>query len=72
MASYSNGLSNVLFGEEREELIMIGYGIKWKCEQPFQATDTEAAYSIAFGQGTVLVVCSSVFHRVIHDRGYDN
>jgi len=43
MASYGNGLSNVLCGEERERLIMINYDIKWKCEQPFQATDTEAA-----------------------------
>jgi hypothetical protein len=41
--SYSNGLSNVLCGEERGGLIMIDYGIKWKCEQPFQAMDTEAA-----------------------------
>jgi hypothetical protein len=42
MASYNNGLSNVLSGEERG-LITIDYGIMWKCEQPFQATDTEAA-----------------------------
>ena len=72
MASYNNGLSNVLFGEERGGLIMIDYGIEWKCEQPFQATDTEAAYSIAFGEGIVSVVCSQMFHRIIHDWGYDN
>jgi hypothetical protein len=42
-ASYNNGLSNVLFNEERERLITVDYGIKWKCVQPFQATDTEAA-----------------------------
>jgi len=43
MASYNNRLSNVLFDEEREGLITVDYGIKWKCEQPFQATETEAA-----------------------------
>jgi hypothetical protein len=43
MASYSSGLSNVLFGDEREGLITVDYGIKWKCDQPVQATDTEAA-----------------------------
>ena len=43
MASYGIGLSNVLCGEEREGLITTDYGIKWKYEQPFQATDTEAA-----------------------------
>jgi hypothetical protein len=43
MASYNNGLSNVLFHEEREGLITVDYGIKWKFVQPFQTTDTEAA-----------------------------
>ena len=41
MASYGNGLSNVLCDEGRG-LITIDYGIKWKCEWPFQATDTDA------------------------------
>ena len=29
------------------------YGNWWKCDRPFQAADTETAYSSTFGQGTV-------------------
>jgi len=32
---------------------MITYGIKWKCEGPFEMTDIERAQIVTTGQGVV-------------------
>jgi hypothetical protein len=51
---------------------MVVYGIKWKCEGPFQSTDVDRAQISAIGQGVLYMVYSSVFHVKTHDWAYDN
>ena len=42
-----------LWCKEIDGPVMITYGIKWKCEGPFEATDIERAQIITTGQGVV-------------------
>ena len=42
-----------LWNKEMEESFIIIYGIKWKCERPFQMRDIEKASGNEIGQGTV-------------------
>jgi hypothetical protein len=43
------------------------YGMKWKCEGPFQATDIETAYFSTTGKVAVSVAYSNAFQRKTHD-----
>lgn len=51
---------------------MFVYGIKLKCEGPFQVTDKERAYISKTRQGVVKWVHSNAFQRKIHNWDFNN
>jgi hypothetical protein len=71
IVSYNNGSSTIYYLKKQNGPITTVYGIKWKCERPFQMSDNETAQISTIGQGVVQVVYSNAFTRKTHNNAYD-